>query len=329
MYPLKFEPIYKKILWGGRKLEKKGRILPDGKIAESWDLSVREDDQSLISNGKFKGERFVDIIKKYGSEIIGEKLKDDYIMNFPMLVKILDANDDLSVQVHPTDEYAEMYEGQPYGKDETWIILDIEEGAQIIYGLKEDLDRDSFAHKLDEEGFENCLNYIKVRLGEVYNVYPGLVHAMRKGVLALEIQQNSNTTYRVYDYNRTDDKGNKRELHAEKALDVIDFNKKKPLRAVTGQEKQATKDFILTSFVENKHYTLEKLKIETQFTEDTKNERFYVYFVISGTGIIKNRELETSISGFDTILIPAGIGRYTIQGKIELVRAYMTFDNEI
>jgi mannose-6-phosphate isomerase len=323
MYPFKFIPIYKEIMWGGRDLEKMGRQLPAGKkIAESWELSVREKDDSVISNGELKGKTLSYVISANGREILGDALLAQYRNDFPLLVKIIDANEKLSVQVHPTDEYAVGTEGEKCGKDETWVILACDRDAEIVCGLKEGTDRKRFTEAVEAGDVKDCLNYLKVHPGDIFNIYPGLVHGIGKGIVTAEIQQNSNTTYRIYDYDRKDDKGAVRELHIKKALDVIDFGTHDPHGSLKGNAVADASGTVLKTYVNNRHYVLQTLDIKKSYAHDTNNERFYIYLVVSGNGIIEYDKGSEPLSMLQTVLIPACLGEYEIKGGLSLIRAY-------
>jgi len=214
IYPIKLLPVTKNIIWGGTTLSEKYSIGEKGeKIAEAWLLCARCDGDNVISNGKYKGMLFSQYLKESKS---GE--------SFPLLIKLIDAKDKLSVQVHPDDEIAKK-EGEPQGKTEMWYIVDASPDAKIVYGLQSKFNKDIFKAETENGTLETLLHYQPVKPGEIYYIPAGLVHAIGENILIAEIQQNSNTTYRIYDYNRRDKDGNLRQLHTEKAFSAIkDFS---------------------------------------------------------------------------------------------------------
>lgn len=206
LYPLKFQPVYKDYLWGGRNLEKLGRRLPAGKAAESWEVSGHADGVSIIANGEHSGLSLPEFFRRFGQKAMGSALPRQYIQEFPLLVKLIDAQDRLSVQVHPTDEYARTHEGG-FGKNEMWYIIDAKPGARLIYDLVPETDQEKFAQAIARGTIGDCLQSVEVQPGDVFNIPAGLVHGIGEGILLAEIQQSSNLTYRIYDYDRVDAQG--------------------------------------------------------------------------------------------------------------------------
>ena len=319
LYPMKFHPVYKDYIWGGRNLAKFGKQLPEGIVAESWELSCHVDGMSIVKNGVFEGRTLKSMIEEYGNEIMGD-LAGKYT-DFPLLIKLIDANEKLSVQVHPDDEFARFHEGDN-GKNEMWYILDAKPGAQLIYGLKHGVSREDFEKAVKENRVEDCLNYINVKAGDFINIPAGLVHAICEGIVLAEIQQNSNVTYRVYDYNRKDAKGNYRPLHIEKAMQVINFESriKYPYEGLEYEKSGKTSLKIL---VANKYFCVELFKISGRIEQDTENRMFHVYLCTEGDGMILYGNEKTALSRGETVLIPACIGRYCIEGELTLLKAYV------
>ncbi|MCQ2969400.1 MAG: class I mannose-6-phosphate isomerase, partial [Clostridium sp.] len=213
MYPIKFKNLYYEKIWGGRDFKSFRDNLPDGNIGESWDVACHKNGISIVENGKFKGMRFDEIIKTYGHDIIGNKVS---IERFPLLVKLINSRENLSVQVHPDDKYA-LKNDNDYGKTEAWYIIDAKPGAKLIVGTKS-CNKEMFYKAIIENRCEEFLNYIDVKKGDAFLIKSGMIHAICGGTIILEIQQNSDITYRVYDYGRP------RKLHIEKAIDIIDFS---------------------------------------------------------------------------------------------------------
>ncbi|MGL4990075.1 MAG: type I phosphomannose isomerase catalytic subunit [Sarcina sp.] len=309
MYPIKFENLYYEKIWGGRDFASFRSNLPEGNIGETWDVACHENGMSVAANGQFKGMKFDEIIQKYGKEILGEKIGNE----FPLLVKLINSSENLSVQVHPGDEYARRVENS-YGKTEAWYVIDAKEGAQLIVGTK-NCDKETFAKAIENGETEGFLNRIDVKKGDCFLINSGLVHAICDGVIIAEIQQNSDITYRIYDYGRP------REIHVEKSLDVINFELEaenigsKKLQEFDGYQKA-----ILCS---NEYFTIEKYIVASEVTEQSNRDKFFIFTCVDGNGIIITDEKETlEINKGDSILIPATLGSYTLKGEMTLLKSF-------
>ncbi|AJA47534.1 mannose-6-phosphate isomerase ManA [Clostridium pasteurianum DSM 525 = ATCC 6013] len=309
MYPLKFENLYYEKIWGGRDLKKFRDNLPEGNIGESWDIACHEHGMSIVSNGKYKNLTLGKLIELEGEKILGDKIDKN---KFPLLIKLINAKDKLSVQVHPDDKYARRVEGE-LGKTEIWYVVEAFEGANLVVGTK-DCTQEQFKSAISNGDFDKYLNKVNVKKGEVYFVKSGLVHAIGQGVIIAEIQQNSDTTYRVYDYNRG------RELHIDKAMDVINFT-------LTGEKSRGLK-------VENENYnkifyslcdkfSLELYEIKCELKEESDRKRFYIFTCVEGEGKIYFNEGEETITCGESILIPAYMGSYKIKGKLKILKSYV------
>jgi len=227
LYPLLFEPVLKSYIWGGRNLESRlGRKLPAGKtIAESWEIAAHSDGDCLITNGVHAGRTLSELQAELGLALCGSA--NTWAVErgkFPLLVKLLDATQALSVQVHPDDDYARAHEGNELGKTEMWVVLHAAPSARLVLGVKAGTSKEKFRQAAQHGGLADCLHYLPVRSGDHVCVPAGTLHAIMDGLLIAEIQQNSNTTYRVYDWDRLDANGKSRPLHLDKALDVINFD---------------------------------------------------------------------------------------------------------
>jgi mannose-6-phosphate isomerase len=309
MYPLKFENIYFDKIWGGRDLELFRSNLPEGDIGESWDVACHSHGTSVVANGEFKGMKLDELIKLKGSEVIGTKITDKW---FPLLVKLINAKDKLSVQVHPDDEYGQRVEGE-MGKTEVWYVVEAFEGANLVVGTK-DCAREQFKKAIETGEFDEYMNKIPVKKGDVYFVKSGLVHAIGEGVIIAEIQQNSDTTYRVYDYNRG------RELHVEKALEVVDLS----LRGERSKGLRLNQEgFSKTYYCLCEHFALELYDVYESFREFSDTERFYIFTAVDGEGEISYRGKSEVIRKGDSILIPAFLGEYEFKGVIKLLKSYV------
>ena len=227
LYPLKFSPILKDKIWGGTKLKSLfNKPAETDKLGESWELSGYEGDESVVTNGFLKGNNLTELIEIYMGELIGDTIFDEYGMSFPLLFKLIDANENLSIQVHPGDEVAAERHNS-YGKTEMWYVVDADPGSELIIGFSEDCSRETYLDAMASDRVEDLLQKVPVKKGDVFFIPAGRVHAIGEGVVVAEIQQSSDITYRIYDYKRKDDNGNERELHTEQALDVINFEASK------------------------------------------------------------------------------------------------------
>ena len=307
MSPFKLSPAFKDYLWGGRKLVTDFNKKCDfEKVAESWELSTHKDGSSIISSGEFCGMSFLDYINKYGKEVLGKNaLAFDF---FPILIKFIDAKDSLSIQVHPDDEYAMKVEGE-YGKTEMWYILDCDEGASLYYGFNREITKEEFLDRIKNNTILEVLNSVPVKKGDVFFIDSGTVHAIGPGIVICEIQQNSNTTYRVYDYDRRDKFGNARELHIEKAADVSVLKPATPPAPYSDKETLA----------ECKYFTVKKSLVNCSRTFYTDNNCFTSVIVVDGFGTLKMNDTELDISKGDSIFIPAQNGEYTVSGNADLI----------
>ncbi len=309
MYPIKFENLYYERIWGGKGLEKFRNNVPDGVIGESWDIACHKNGTGTVINGELKGKKFDEIIEEYGDKLLGTKMD---LKEFPLLIKLITAADKLSVQVHPNDEYANRVE-KDSGKTEAWYVVDAEEDACLIVGTK-DCDKETFKKALENGELDKYLNKIPVKKGDFFYVQSGLVHAICEGVLIAEIQQSSDTTYRVYDYNRG------REIHVEKALDVIDFSLEgKNSKGITINNDNYDKAYLCLS----EYFTIQKYDIKTSVKEESDEERFYLFTCVEGDGVIKSSNGEEKISMGDSIFIPATLGEYELIGDFTLLKSYV------
>jgi len=322
MYPLKFEPIYKEKIWGGRALEEKfSKQLPKGTIGESWEIAAHENGTSVISNGKLAGKSLMVAIREEREKILGAEAKEDYYEKFPLLIKILDANDKLSVQVHPDDEYAFEYENGELGKTEMWYVIDAQEDAKLVYGVKPEVDKDEFAASIKEGRLEENLIEINVEAGDVLYMPSGTVHAIEEGILIAEIQQNSDTTYRVYDWNRMGQDGKPRDLHIESALDVIEFGAQAEEKVIGLEIKED--GYTRTILVACPYFTTETLEISEKYSADTNNERFYVLMGLEGKAKLSYEGGELELKAGETLLLPAALGEYELVGECKLIKSYI------
>lgn len=323
LYPLLFEPILKERIWGGQKLGKLfNRQLTGDKIGESWDVACHNNGTSIVSNGRYKGKSLDELIEKFGRCLLGDSLEDKHIEKFPLLIKMLDASDVLSVQVHPDDEYAALKENGELGKTEMWYIVDAEPGAHLYFGIKSGTTPEEFRKAIVEGNVEPYLCSVDVKNGDVLYIPAGMVHAIGAGIVICEIQQNSDTTYRVFDWNRIDDDGNPRELHIEKALDVIDFDgrhSKEKAKGIEVMEDGGKRTYLVAC----PYFAVEKLEVKESIEEIAKGDKFYILTILEGQGSIEYNNGKQSFERGDSIMIPASLGYYSINGKCTVLKSYI------
>lgn len=318
LYPLKFKPVYKDYVWGGRNFEKLGKQLPEGIVAESWEVSCHKNGTSVVANGEFEGVTLPNLIRLLGRDLIGNELPQKDVDKFPLLVKFIDADKNLSVQVHPDDNYAQAYENGEYGKNEMWYIIDAKPGARLVFDVKPGVTREAFAQAVKDNTVEDCLKYIEVFPGDTINIPSGLIHAIGQGIMLAEVQQNSDTTYRVYDYGRTD-----RPLHIEKALDVIDFNSEGRKEKYEGLKLDLGNGSSRKYIVATDYFSVEVYDIDGSVEENANGDKFYIYTVYEGSGTISWNTGSEDVKIGESILVPASLGKYTFSGKLKALRCYV------
>ncbi|WP_059052249.1 mannose-6-phosphate isomerase, class I [Paenibacillus senegalimassiliensis] len=310
--PIFLQPIFQERIWGGTKLKDLfGYDIPNDHTGECWAISAHPNGQSTVKNGPFQGMKLGDLWTSQ-PELFRSESKV-----FPLLTKLLDASDDLSVQVHPDDEYAGKYENGELGKTECWYIVDAEPGAVIIYGhgaqTKEEL-----VQMIENGDWERFLTKVPVKPGDFFYVPSGTLHALGKGIVVLETQQSSDTTYRVYDYDRRDKDGNTRELHLEKAIDVTGVPQVyEPVRFKTVQQDGLT----VTSFVSNSFFTVEKWNVAGE-AKPAVNEKYTIFSVLAGKGSLEVNDQSYELSKGDHFILPVGFGPYSLKGELEFIMAH-------
>ncbi|MDR3653327.1 MAG: mannose-6-phosphate isomerase [Paludibacter sp.] len=303
LYPLKFSPILKDKIWGGTKLKNLfDKDTDTNNLGESWELSGYEGDESVVTNGFLAGNNLAELIEIYMGELIGDKLYDEFGLSFPLLFKLIDANENLSIQVHPGDEVAAERHNS-FGKTEMWYVVDADPGAVLIIGFTKDCTKAEYLDALEKDKVEDLLQKVPVTKGDVFFIPAGLVHAIGKGVVVAEIQQSSDITYRIYDYKRKDDNGNERELHTEQALDVINFAAARNPK--TNYKIQLNE---ITPLVECEYFTTNMLRFDAPVTRNYGTlDTFVAYMCLEGNLIIECNDEKTVVNKGDTVLIPAEI----------------------
>ncbi len=312
MYILKLDAPCKDYLWGGTRLrDEYGKKSDKDKLAESWELSCHKDGQSVIANGEFAGVTLTEYIEKCGKAVLGKNC--ERFEYFPILIKLIDAKDNLSVQVHPDNDYAMRVEGE-YGKTEMWYIVDCEEGAELLYGFKKEISREEFADRIANNTLLEVTNNVPVHKGDVFFIDAGTLHAIGKGILIAEIQQNSNTTYRIYDYGRVGADGKPRELHVEKACEVTQLTP--PVRPTKPMGEKIQKDgYSSTLLATSEYFNVNKLEIAEKAEIEVTDDSFVSLLCLDGSFTVNDITLNKGESCF----IPAGYGKVNISGNGEII----------
>ncbi|RXQ96252.1 mannose-6-phosphate isomerase [Ancylomarina salipaludis] len=315
LYPIKFVPIPKETIWGGNKLESLlSKDFPTNKkIGESWEISGVKDNISLVANGHLKGESLNKLIDKFGSRLLGHKLYEKFGNEFPLLIKFIDADDALSIQVHPDDKLAKKRHNS-FGKTEMWYVIDAEKDANLIVGFNQRVDQKLYQQKLKEGNLEDILNTEQVKNGSCYFIPAGRVHAIGKGILLAEIQQNSDITYRMYDWNRVDQQGKSRELHTEMAVDAIDYSLEEEYATPYTSEINKT-----TSLAQCDYFTTNHLVFDLEIMRDySLLDSFIIYICLEGEFEICYNNLDrTLVKKGESFLIPAELNNLSLKPKTQ------------
>lgn len=302
LYPFVFKPILKKMIWGGSDICPFKGITPvENGVGESWELSHVPDNYSLVANGSLENKSLDDLINMYGADLLGEKVMERFGKTFPLLIKFIDARDDLSIQVHPDDELAKKRHNS-FGKTEMWYVIKAAEGAFLYSGFSEQIDAEEYVKRVKENTIMNVLQKYEVKPGDVFFLPAGRVHAIGAGCFIAEIQQTSNITYRIYDYNRKDAAGNERELHTELAKDAIDYTMYADYRTHYLQQENVPVELVSCPY-----FTTNLLELDKEINRPIKsNDSFFVYICMEGKAVIcDNNGMEVSVHQGQTILIPA------------------------
>ena len=325
LYPIKFKPRIKERIWGGHAiLERKGkaaaRLEKDKLYGESWDLSSVKGDISVVANGMLKGNNLEEIIEVYMGELVGENNFERYGLEFPLLIKYLDCNDKLSVQVHPDDALAEERHNS-FGKTEAWYIADVKEGAAIYLGFKDlNITREEYISAVSESRLEELLNRVEVKKGDVFFIPAGTVHALGAGIEVVEVQQTSDVTYRIYDWDRVDASGKGRELHTALAVDAIDFEADaevlhKQYNLSKGGESKV---------IESPYFTMVIHDVDAvKYLDRSMLDSFIVYICLEGSATISIDGGKEELTAGELVLIPAEACEVAIEGTAQLMEVYI------
>lgn len=301
MYPLQFEPILKERLWGGTKLrDVLGKNIKSETTGESWEVSAVKGDISIVSNGSEKGRSLQDLINENPEALMGKQVHERFGYEFPILIKFIDAKLDLSIQLHPNDELAKARHNS-FGKTEMWYVMDADPGAQLIVGFNRDVGREEYIKSLEDNTLLELLNYEPVSEGNTFFINTGKIHAIGAGVLLAEIQQTSDVTYRVYDFNRRDKNGQLRELHTDLAIDAIDYRIKDDFKVSYLTNKNE-----VNQMVDCPYFKTNFLNLDQELHQDLlERDTFTIYMCVSGKATVSNGHGTASLEKGQTVLLPA------------------------
>lgn len=321
LYPLKFGPLYKYRLWGGNKLKTElNKDYSDENIGESWEISDVKGDETKVINGSLKGLTLKQLITKFQSEFVGESVYNEFGEDFPLLIKFIDANTPLSIQVHPGNELAKERHNS-FGKNEMWYVMQADEGAELIVGFNSEIDKNEYQKHLNDDTILKVLHHEVIKKGDTFYIPTGRIHAIGAGVLLAEIQQTSDVTYRIYDYNRVDSvSGKERELHTELAMDAIDYNYHSNFKTNYTFETNKT-----NKLVHSAYFKTNILKINGTIEKDyTKLDSFVIYMCVDGELEINFESEIYQLCKGETLLLPASINAIILKAKdAELLEVYL------
>ena len=299
LYPLKFKPILKERLWGGTKLKDVlHKPIESDITGESWELSGVEGDISEVSNGDLSGTSLQSLMDEHGEALLGKNVVERFGNDFPILIKFIDAKQDLSIQLHPNDELAKKRHNS-FGKTEMWYIMDADPGAKLIVGFNKDVEKEEYVKSIEEGTLTDLMNYEEVGEGDTFFINTGKIHAIGAGVLLAEIQQTSDITYRVFDFNRRDKEGNLRELHTSLAVDAIDYEKKDDFKVDYSKNRDEINSMVDCPYFKTNFMALDK----TMKQDFSDRDSFTIYMCVGGSATIKNEWGSATINKGETVLV--------------------------
>ncbi|ESU22210.1 manA protein [Flavobacterium enshiense DK69] len=319
VYPLVFKPILKERIWGGAKLSSLlHKSIPTDTTGESWELSTVPGDVSIVANGNYAGLTVNDLISKFPEEIMGKNVCDNFGTEFPLLFKFLDAKEDLSIQLHPNDELAKKRHNS-FGKTEMWYVMQADPGAEIIVGFKEKSSADEYLYHLENKSLPSILNKVSVKKGDVFFLETGTIHAIGAGTVIAEIQQTSDITYRIYDWDRVDAQGNARELHIEQALDAITYD------VVASKKKYEMVVNKSNPVVDCAYFTTNVIPLEGKMNFTKNGTSFTVLVCTEGDfSVVNGSGVEFKFKMGDTILLPAALTDFELVGFATLLEIFIS-----
>lgn len=318
IYPLQFEPILKERIWGGEKLKTVlNKPIASQITGESWELSAVEGDVSVIANGEWKGKLLTDVINEFPDALLGTEIHKRFGKQFPLLFKYLDAKEDLSIQVHPNDELAKKRHNS-FGKTEMWYVIQADEDARIIVGFKEKSSPEAYLESLKNKNILSILNTVNTKKGDVFFLETGTVHAIGAGLVIAEIQQTSDITYRIYDFDRKDANGNTRELHVDLALDAINYEKTDMYKAYSKEKNHSNQ------VVDCPYFTTNFIPLDGNELVAKNGNSFTVYMCVDGHFSIDANGEKFDYKKGDTVLMPAALKSFTLSGKASVLEIYIS-----
>ena len=318
LYPLQFEPILKERIWGGTKLKTElNKPITSDITGESWEISTVENDVSIVANGTFKGKSLNDLINEFPEALLGTKVYAQFGKQFPLLFKYLDAREDLSIQLHPNDELAKKRHNS-FGKTEMWYVMQADTDARLIVGFKEKSSPQEFIQNLNNKTLLNILDTKKVLQGDVFMLNTGTIHAIGAGIVIAEIQQTSDITYRVYDFDRVDANGNKRELHIDLALEALNYEKIEAQRFYDKTENTSNE------IVNCQYFTTNIIPLDGNITIHKDQTSFTVYMCVDGEFQLTINDESYTYKKGDTVLIPAALTDFQLAGKASILEIYIS-----
>ena len=313
LYPFQFEPILKERIWGGTKLKNYlNKPITSEITGESWELSTVPSDVSVVKNGLFKGKNLNELIDLYPEEMLGKTVFARFGKQFPLLFKYLDAREDLSIQLHPNDELAKARHNS-FGKTEMWYVMQADENARLIVGFKEDSSREEYLHHIENKKLISLLNEVPVKKGDVFFLETGTIHAIGAGIVIAEIQQTSDVTYRIYDWDRVDANGNERELHTELALDAINYKTTFAKKEYKSTENKST------SLVDCPYFKTNIIPLNGELLIEKTIDSFMVFMCAEGSFELFLNDEKYAYQTGDTVLIPAIFTSFLLRGTANLL----------
>lgn len=317
-YPMKMTPAFKDYIWGGSLLTSRyHKPSPYERTAESWELSCHPAGFSTIANGPYAGETLEDYFKIYGKEIMGARYAK--FEEFPVLIKLIDANNNLSIQVHPDDTYAREHEDS-YGKTEMWYVVDCAPGASLIYGFEKEVSKEEFRKRIEDNTLLDVLHSVPVHKGDTFMIRPGTIHAIGKGCLIAEIQQSSNITYRVYDYGRLGKDGKPRELHIEKAL-AVTFSH--PVKQEAAAPVEQMDGYTRRTLAACDYFIVDLLSVNGTAKLEATDQSFHALLCAEGDLKLDNTGDVMELHEGDTVFLPAESGNYTLTGNGRVLQTHL------
>jgi len=302
LYPIKFQPILKEKIWGGTKLKTILNKKSDASnVGESWEISDVDGDTSIVSNGELKGVTLKQLLSTYQEELIGKKNFEQFGEKFPLLIKFIDAKEDLSIQLHPNDELAAKRHNS-FGKTEMWYVMQADNDANLIVGFNQKVTPEVYLEHLENKTLPKILNFDNVSEGDTYFIEVGRVHAIGAGVMLAEIQQTSDITYRVYDWDRKDDEGNERELHNDLAIEAIDFDMKEDFRVAYSKKEGQENNMVSCPY-----FTTNYIHLTKSISKVNRYDSFIIYMCVEGEAKVTIEGFSETIKKGETILIPAAL----------------------